>query len=891
MITSKLFFSNSTLQLTSSGAAKASSNLPPFSFQDFWYGIKSTYNKQFFMAKELQAFEGGERGDEEQDFALLRIARVQEINQALWQLIQQPGMKGRPSPAIKIDSEQFKNILLAIAIDPDSSKPSGADIIDQLGWAMLSYASCYCHDKQLRKNLIDTVESYLLPQGPAAVSGSGEVLVENMAARLFLLGQADFTPSAEFLAPMMKSIDAWELFSILACPRVSAELLRSVITRDFEDNVFDVLDQLELFKHFALLSENDDERLGAALVRLGVYDGPAASAYKLLCGFLEDAEQDMKGAARTFEEKAIALIATPGRLSELCQIDIEEYGGEFLTSVFDMFAGYFSLRFYRVLFLQFDVSNKIGFFATLLSQEVQNWVFNFKCMREFNFLKGEVPIHEMLEIIVGLNNPRFNEALFAANDQLGPKDNVECDGSAMKSPVGQDSKVQVYPLFSALTSFKPRENASRHFLAGLEKLILTMLLAQTFKVENYFSQIDSQPSSLKKATRGLSLKALAKDAKENVNSESFFHGLPEVNLAMRLQCLICNEGLVGSDYFPFPLAEEEMNVELIESAFQSRYVDEIYKLMEHQKRLMGLGKTLSSWTMVPQETERLAVKIIKKKLAAIFSIVAQLPVENIIRLNEQAPHFVMLSMAHNIYQCIAALNVQKGRSQSIVGGMFNKLKGSSGDNKQARVKLLTYISNHLAEALAPASGGEIPFLFSAYYFIELKPNNFVIENACPGESQEQQMAARQAISAEQSTAQQYYTGNQESMTADVQQWLKETIFVASASTLPLIAKPLALLPNDYLDGLFQSSGLTKQQIRKMVFPTSVAVDVAVLDNQETFIRATMAMADVSIEEDLKGGAAMADASSVAALIVRMDGDLYASAATDAGVPPSVHIEL
>jgi hypothetical protein len=887
MITSD--FLNTYLQADEAGLTLPFDS-PKIEMPDFWRHIKSAYAKRLIMIENLEAFKGGESRDEEPSFAILQIAKTQQIIQMLWELIQQRSVEGELSPAVEIDSEKFRNILLAITIDPDSSKPSGTDLVDRLGWAMLSYASYYCHDAQLRKDLIATVESYLAVQSEQVVSTRGRVIiVENVAARLFLLGLADFTPNAEFLLPMMKSIDAWVLFSILACPHISAELLKSVVTREFEDNIFDVLDKLQLFKRCALLSEDDGKRLSDVLESLGVYDGPATSAYKLLCEFLEGAEQDLKGAARTFEEKAIALIATPGRLSELCDIDIQQYGGEFLTSVFDMFANYFSLRFYRVLFSQFDASNKIGFFAKLPSQEVKDWVFNLRCVREFHFLKGEVPLHEMLEIIVGLNNPAFNDELFAINDQLGPKDNVERDVSAVKLSVGQDSQPQVYPLFTALTSFKPKENAGRNFLAGLEQLVLTMLVAQSFKVENYFPQSADQYLSSKKTENSLSLKVFSKNKKSDVSRGSFFHGMPEVALAMRLHRLICNEHLVESDYFPF--AEEVLNVELIESTFQSRYVNEIYQLIEILKIHMGAGEWVSRVPgAMSQQIERMATKLCKKRLTPIFAIVDKLPVDNVIKLYEQAPHFVMLSMVHNIHQCIAALNVQKGRSQSMAGGMFNKIKGSAGDNKQARVNLLTYICNHLAEALAPADEGEIPFLFSAYYFIELKPNNFVIENACPGESQEQQMAARKATSAEQATAQQYYMGNQEGMAADVRLWLREAIFVSSASTLPLIAKPLALLPNDYLDGLLGSSGFTKQEVRRMALPQSVVVDAEALDNQETFIRATMAMADASVVEDAESAV---DDVSVAALIGRMDRSALYAAATDYGevVKPSAHVEL
>lgn len=874
------------------GSLRLSFDVPKIEMSDFWRHIKSAYAKRLIMLGKLEAFEGGESRDEEPNFAILQIAKTQQINQALWELIQQYNAEGELSPAVEIDREKFQAILLAIAIASDTSKPSGADIIDQLGWAMLSYAAYYCRDEPLRKALLDTVESYLVMPGMEAVSAERRVtFLEDTAERLFLLGQADFRPSAGFLAPMMASTDSWVLFSILACPRISADLLKSVITRDFEDNVFNVLDELTSFKHFSLLSEEDGERLSAVLIKLGVYDGPAATGYKLLCSFLEDAEQSMAGAARTFEEKAIAIFSVPGRLSELCQIDTQEYSGEFLASVFDTFSDYFSLRFYRVIFSQFNMSKNAVFSKEKPSQKVQDWVFSFKFMREFTFLKGEVPLHEVLEIIVGLNNPSFNEALFSANEQLGFKDYVTHDVRAIKSSVGEDSKPQVYPLFIALTSFKPRENASRQFLIGLKQLMVTMLFEQSFKVENYYPHAKNQFFLSGKAVSSISIKASAKDSKANVSHSSFFNSLSEVTLAIRLYRLICKERLVESDYLP--LAYETIDVELIESALQTRYVNEIYQLIEHQKMLMDFNKPLPGWVaMATPETKKVVEETFKKRLAAIFAIVAQLPIENVIRLHEKAPHFVMLSMAHNIYQCIAALNVQKGRRKSMPGGILNRLKGSSGDNKQARVRLLTYISNHLAEALVPAGEGEIPFLFSAYYFIELKPNKFMIENACPGVSQEQQMAARQAIAAEQVSAQKYYVDNRKAMVNDVQQWLREIIFVASASTLPLITKPLALLPNDYLSGLLYLSGYAVQEIRRMALPQYVVVDTAVLDKQETFIRATMAMADASIEEDLKGGVAMDDDISVAAYIARVDGgDLYAAANGEDAVSKSPHIEL
>jgi hypothetical protein len=699
-------------------------------------------------------------------------------------------------------------------LEASFSHPKRGEIFDKLSWAMLSYLDYYCKDADLKSKIMQIASTYVL------------LNEEDVDARIFLLSK-DYSRHIRaevFLPPLCESTDPWVVLSLLSSSNVNVITFTDKMRDDIDANVYSALEHVNTFKEYAFLTQSDCVMLLGNLVALGVVDkisskasGDAIKAFLMFAGDLALSEdqsisklavdaiavvgyqslltfvgakseipenmlsaynaieaanpfvtsfartsfESLESAAFAFEETAIRFVRRRGVLAAMLKLDAKGDAKQ-LAGLFDDYAPYVGLRFYRVLFSLFQKDAISGDYVDASAGQLLSLVFSLKCMREFHFLSNSsVSRGDLFEIIFDLNNPEFNNMLFENNHMSGPQAGVEYNFSShSKVTGGEGGKVSsVHPLFVALATFDPKESASEQSIAGYKQLLVAMLCDTQFKIA-YYSTNDSS---------------------------AFFNSLAEVKLADQLYRLICvrSDWLVSSDY----LCPTDIDTSLVETLLRQRYVSEIFQLTQDPD--------------MSKEAER---------LAAIFAIVNMLPIETRVELNEQAPHFILLSMTHNVCECVGVLEKQK--TSSMFGVALSKMKNTTDENKIARVHLLTYIKNHLSQALITAAENKPPFMYLAYYAVfrmagmELEAGA-VAKAMLEGPALVPQM--QQLIDSGYATAPQ-------EMDATVNVWLKSTIFVTRASTLEFIAKPLALLPDDYLNGILQRAGFTKQEIRKMAFP-------------------------------------------------------------------------
>jgi hypothetical protein len=751
------------------------------------------------MAKEYaeQQQELIRRGDEQ------NLMQAEDVNHLLWPLVHKLNADKDCVPTINIDSKRFEEILSEISQSLYVSTGEENTLLDRLSWAMLSYIRHFCKDQGVASVAMTIALTYSL-ENP-----------DDLSAKLFLLGESAGEFPEGFLLLLCESSDFWVVFSMLSCSRVDVTAFTSQMRSKVNETIFLVLDRVATFKKYALLSSDRCATLLGNLVALGVVgeipskvpkdsadkflafscslslsrdqslsaiaaDVIAIIACQSLSSFVDVAQENLKDSSHSFEKEALYFIKYRGVLAAMLTLDVAS-GAIELTTLFDVYAQYLSLDFYKALFSLFQVEAESGCYVDPAAQPVLRWVFDLKGVREFYFMNSDVAsCNAMLGVIVGLNNLDFNHLLFEGNRCLESREGVDDIATAKNKESGR----QVYPFFSALTSFVPGLYADPQVVSGYKKLLMTMLCDLQFKISNYY-------------------------CKEGVSN--YFNNQIEVKLAHQLNSLIClpSVTLESADFASVDAHIEALDVSAIVHDLKVRYSQEII--------------ALSSDPKMSTDGER---------LKAIFAIVKKLSLESLLELNDQAPHFIILSLANDICECVAVLDAQKTKVpsfSSMYGTTLGITKKPAGKNKIERIHLLIYIKNHLAKALVLATEDKPTFMYLAY---------FAVHEVAKGELElgRSAKAMLERASLEASTKKSTQTIYKITTGADdlVSQWLQNTIFLSRASTLEFVAKPLAHLPDDYLDGVLQRTTYTKKQIRKMAYP---GLDSAVFESQKTFMAA------------------------------------------------------
>lgn len=689
--------------------------------------------------------------------------------------------------------EELKIVLNSLKNEVLISHYEGKKIFDDLSWAMLSYLDYHCKNTEIQSSI-------------RYIAGKYFSLNQNdMDARLFLLGKdysMEEVGAEGFLLPLCESSDPWVTLSLLASPHIKATDLTGMMLDNIEVHIYAALEHINTFKEYAFLAEDNCATLLINMAALGVTNkivtkAPEASikaflqfagnltlsqdrhfstlaanavalvGYQSLLVFMGASFKSQESAAYVFEETVIRFIRHRGVLAAMLRLDTVEGAANQLAVLFDVYAPHLGLRFYRTLFSLFRIDVSRGEYADSSSEQLLSWMFSLKCMREFCFLTNSSVSHrDLFEIIIGLNNSEFNNMLFENNRSLDAEDGMNYTFSSQLKPVGSngedDELCGVHPLYAALAAFNPGEDANKALCLGYKKLIFKMLSDEQFKINHYFS------------VKGTS---------------EFFNNLPQVKLTDQLHRLLCtrHELLTDADYE----CSGEVDTDLVEVLIRQRFVTDIIALVESPEK-----------------------SIEARRLAAIMAIVDQLPVEKKVALSNEAPHFILLSLTHNVRECIAALAAKKERASSLVGSVWSRVKNTTDANKIARVHLLTYIKSHLPNALIQSVEDKPSFMYLAYYAVERMAGAEINAVAIAKAALEGSTWAPQM----QMLIDAGYAEAPLKMDAAVNEWLTKTILVKTASTLQFIAKPLALLPDDYLDGILQRTGFTKQAIREMAFP-------------------------------------------------------------------------
>lgn len=749
-------------------------------------------------------------------------ADIWQVNCQLWLLMREKSADFNHKPLTVIDGKKLKSQLESMHREIIMAHLEGKKLFNDLTWAMLSYLDHYNADEDATSTMSSMASTHLL------------LNKNDIGARLFLL-RTDFSgcmTTEEFLLPLCASKNPWVTLSVLSSSSVNVATFTQQMRDGIAGNIYLALEHLATFKVYAFLEEEDCVTLLRNMVRLSVLDKlhekASKGAVEVLLNYLSQLirSKDMsvsqvatdvlaivgynfliafkdnnwlsagEDLAYAFEEEAIRFIRHRGVLAAMLQIEVKGETNH-LMALFDHYAQHLGFRFYNTLFSAFKVDTATNEYIDPAVAKIMPWVFSLKCMREFNFITSVSNYGDVFEVIVGLNNSQFNNLLFENNYSLDAKDGVNYTFSSQLKPVGSkgedDEACGVHPLYAALAAFNLGENASEVFRLGVEQLILKMLSDTQFKISHYFG------------VKG---------------SGDFFNSLPQVKLADQLHRLLGtrHELLADADYE----CPSEVDVDLVDLLIRQCYVAEIHALVEHPEK-----------------------SIEARRLAAIMAIVDQLPVERKVALYDDAPHFILLSLANNICECVTAIGEVKEKVSSVT--MFSKMKNTikkpSEENKIARVHLLTYIKNHLSQALHLAAAGKPTFMYMAYYAV----NRMAGANLEPAAMAKAMLNDSTLAPGAQRNVDAGYAGD-DSSDALVNDWLSKTIFVKSASTLSLIAMPLALLPDDYLDGILQRTNITKQQIRKMAFP-KLAPEV--FENQKVFMAAAESVRRSTLAEDAK----------------------------------------